>query len=206
MPFAVGGHTFKSPELDAFFRADGGWYTPTGASVQLDPTAAECVARLKLHEKELRAASPVAKDLEVRLLTQHDALVTVSSAVTESVEVLALVDAIGALVAKHDWKAVLAHCDPSHYKVQVDQMGMGEPQYVAEALGLHAVGNSIAGESGIAWDDINRISKIEVASFTGSADWLEAHGSVTLSDGSTLKLTFVLVRAGERWFISGAVG
>ena len=66
-PYAMRGHTFRSPELNAVFGADGSWYRPSGSTVVLDGPDADCVAKLASREAELRPQFSFPQGLEKRL-------------------------------------------------------------------------------------------------------------------------------------------
>lgn len=55
----------------------------------------------------------------------------------------ALVDRVVTAVGAQDWATVLAVADPSLAEVQLGEVGIGRPQFVAELLGLHSEGNSL---------------------------------------------------------------
>jgi hypothetical protein len=66
-PYALAGHTFQSAALTAFFRADGGWYQPSGEAVTLDKATMACVEKLQAREAELQRTIPMSAGLMDRM-------------------------------------------------------------------------------------------------------------------------------------------
>jgi hypothetical protein len=102
-----------------------------------------------------------------------------------------------AAVERHDWRMVLTLFQGSNFK---DQTGIGidQPQYIAEGLGLHMVGNSlVAGDSErIEFANLDEIEQIELTGMTGpnNEGLLTVTGHVLRRDGSRLKVEIPLRR------------
>jgi hypothetical protein len=101
-----------------------------------------------------------------------------------------------AAVERHDWRMVLTLFQGSNFK---DQTGIGidQPQYIAEGLGLHMVGNSIVkGNEHIEFKHLNDITRIELTRMTGPDEQglLTIYGQVTRADGTPLKVEISLRR------------
>ena len=101
-----------------------------------------------------------------------------------------------AAVERHDWRMVLTLFQGSNFK---DQTGIGidQPQYIAEGLGLHMVGNSIVKDKEhIEFKHLNEISGIELTRMTGPDEQglLTIYGKVTRADGTSLKVEVPLRR------------
>lgn len=109
---------------------------------------------------------------------------------------------------RHDWKALLALAAPEHRREQIDRLGMTEPTYLAELLGMHYVDNSIGGDDGrVTVEDLDTIRGVEVTDLARTEhETYEATGWVTLTTGGRLRLTLRLRRAGERLVLFGALG
>lgn len=106
----------------------------------------------------------------------------------------------------HAWQALLAKADPGHYRAQVVEHGMPEPQYVAELFGLHRVDNNIKQGSRIQWSDLERIETVEVEPFSAAEPPHSLAGTVTLADGSTLRLQARVTRVQGRYVLTGGLG
>ena len=110
-------------------------------------------------------------------------------------------------VEEHAWERVLAAADTAHYRVQVLEMGMSEPQYVAELLGLHMVDNNIGGGEPIEWDHLRRINALRFETLEASAprEWV-ARGHVELEGGERLDVEAIIRQREGDFRLSGAVG
>ena len=106
----------------------------------------------------------------------------------------------------HAWEDLIAAAQESHYRTQVVEHGMSEPQYVAELFGLHRVGNTIERGTEIRWADLERIEEVDLtsASTAGSDGTIE--GRVRLRDGSTLELRARVTREEGQYVLTGGVG
>lgn len=107
----------------------------------------------------------------------------------------------------HAWRDLIAAADPDHYRTQVTEHGMPEPQYVAELFGLHRVDNTIKRGQRVEWSDLERIEAVgleEISTTAGAGRQLV--GTVTLSDGSTLELSAQVDREEGRYVLTGGVG
>ena len=101
-----------------------------------------------------------------------------------------------AAVERHDWRMVLTLFQGSNFK---DQSGIGidQPQYIAEGLGLHMVGNSIVKDKEhIEFKHLNDITGIELTRMTGPDEQglLTIYGQVTRANGTSLKVEVPLRR------------
>lgn len=96
--------------------------------------------------------------------------------------------------------------DPAHYRTQVVEHGMAEPQYVAELFGLHRVDNNIKRGERVEWSDLERIDSVELERISTTAGALRLVGTVTLRDGSTLQLRARVARDEGRYVLTGGVG
>lgn len=73
-PYAEAGRAFKSPELDALFRADlQEDYQPQGEGLRLDAPDLACVGKLKGHEDALRRVQCIDPAGEAALISNHRA-------------------------------------------------------------------------------------------------------------------------------------
>lgn len=106
-------------------------------------------------------------------------------------------DSLTQAVEKHDWDLVLTMFDPENFTGQ-KQMGIGEPQYIEEGLGLGMVGNNLVPRpgDGSGYAKLNAIESIEIIKLNppDAGGTMEVDGRVTLFDGSTRKVTLYLVR------------
>ncbi len=107
----------------------------------------------------------------------------------------------------HLWEEILATADSAHYAIQVDEMGIPEPQYVAELFGLHRVGNNIGGGDPIQWADLNRIETVHLTSLEvdDPGGW-SVRGEALLKDGSRLNVHMMIIPRGQRFRLTGGVG
>lgn len=106
----------------------------------------------------------------------------------------------------HAWGDLIAAAQESHYRTQVVEHGMSEPQYVAELFGLHRVGNSIERGEEIRWADLERIEAVELTSLSRSGGAATLEGRVRLRDGTTLELRSRVTREEGRYVLTGGVG
>lgn len=113
---------------------------------------------------------------------------------------------VEAAVEAHRWADVLAMADPAHRETQLGEMGMGEPQYVAELLGLNTVGNAVADESPPAWPDLERIADIEFTSARQERGRWMVDGTARLEDGRVLRVGAQAVQRPDGFRLTGAVG
>ena len=114
---------------------------------------------------------------------------------------------VRSVVEGHDWPGVLEVVDRENYETQVRGMGIGEPQYVAELLGLHMVDNSIRRGERVEWSDLERIDDVMFDRMRSTGDWWEVEGSVRLDDGTRLHLNLMVMQDREgRYWLTGGVG
>ncbi len=75
-PFALAGRPFQSSDLDALYRADGGWYHPRGddADIVLDDKDQACVDAIKAHEDVLRKQVCLDAETQAALTSDHELL------------------------------------------------------------------------------------------------------------------------------------
>ena len=106
----------------------------------------------------------------------------------------------------HDWQQILAIADRNHYRTQVVEHGMGEPQYVAELFGLHRADNDLKRGEAVRWSDLERIASVELQSVTSQGEQHLLTGIVTLEGGHTLALQARVERVQDRFVLTGAVG
>lgn len=109
-------------------------------------------------------------------------------------------------VHRHDWDALVGRASPPHRNAQVDGMGMGLPQYAAELMGLHNVGNSIKQGEIVTWEDMNRLARIRFTEVDEDSGVLIVRGEALLLDGSTLKIEIWVGTLGGEHVLTGAVG
>lgn len=112
-----------------------------------------------------------------------------------------------AAVENHAWQDLLDAAAEDHHHAQVIEMGMSEPQYVAELLGLHMVENDIGGGEPIEWNHLDRIETLHFDDLesTTPGEWV-ARGSVVLDDGRRLDVEAIIVQLDGRYRMSGGVG
>lgn len=108
----------------------------------------------------------------------------------------------------HDWQALLALAAAEHRAAQIDQLGMTEPAYLAELLGLHYVGNSLDGDDvGVTLDKLATIAKLEPTDVAATGrGTFDVTGWVTLTTGVRLRLTLHVTREAGRFALFGALG
>lgn len=106
----------------------------------------------------------------------------------------------------HRWQDLLAVADSDHHRTQVVEHGMPEAQYVAELFGLHTVGNNIERGARPEWADLERIRSVELDALNTGARPHSLEGTVTLDDGSTLRLRARVAREEGSYVLTGGVG
>lgn len=125
---------------------------------------------------------------------------------TSDAELNTFVRAVERSLEEHAWQEILAAADPSHYRTQVVEHGMPEPQYVAELFGLHRVDNNIKQGDRIEWSDLERIQSVELNSLSATGPPYALTGTIILADGSTLQLQAQITEAQGRYVLTGALG
>lgn len=106
----------------------------------------------------------------------------------------------------HAWSEILATADPAHYRVQVTEHGMPEPQYVAELFGLHRVENNIRTGPSVSWSDLERIESVQLHALTQDDDRYTLTGTVRLAGGEMLDLRAWIIQEQGRFRLTGGVG
>lgn len=125
---------------------------------------------------------------------------------TDDPELNAFVRQVAADLEAHDWQEIIGVADPDHYRIQVEEHGMPEPQYVAELLGLHRVGNDIKRGERVEWSDLERIEAVELHSLSRRVTRSTLAGTATLADGSTLSIRASVEQDGGDYVLTGGVG
>jgi hypothetical protein len=112
-----------------------------------------------------------------------------------------------ALANRDRWDELLARAEPSHRDVQLDRMGMGVDQYLAELFGLHTVGNSIdpAGD-GLDAADLRRVGTFVVHGTRANGSLVEVFGAVEVEGQGTLSFTFTVIATPDGYRLTGDVG
>lgn len=118
----------------------------------------------------------------------------------------AFAEQVGADLEAHAWQALIDAAEPAHYRTQVVEHGMPEPQYVAELLGLHHVDNDISRGERVEWSDLERIESVELDALSTTGPRSTLTGAVRLRDGSTLELRASIVRSDGGHALTGGVG
>jgi hypothetical protein len=113
---------------------------------------------------------------------------------------------IGRNLEAHQWQSILVGADPDHFRIQVAEGGMGEPQYVAELFGLHRVDNNIRRGDTVAWEDLERIESVDLQQIEQIGDRYRLTGSARLRDGTTLDLQAQILERNGRFRLTGGVG
>ena len=102
-----------------------------------------------------------------------------------------------AAVEQHDWRMVLTLFQGSNFKGQTE-IGIDQPQYIAEGLGLHMAENSLVAGDGerIEFAHLDEIKRIELTGMTGpdNEGLLTITGFILRRDGSRLKVEIPLRR------------
>lgn len=106
----------------------------------------------------------------------------------------------------HAWRDLIAAAEPAHYRTQVVEHGMPEPQYVAELFGLHRVDNNIRRGDRVTWSDLERIEAVDLERVDTTGASARLTGTVTLRDGSTLTLRAQVARDQGEYVLTGGVG
>lgn len=96
--------------------------------------------------------------------------------------VLKMADKVVKSVDQGSWLSLTRFADADHKQAQVGR-GMGVPQYVAELLGLHSVGNSLS-TGVITDDDLNRVRDLSFSKAERSGNIVTLTGKATVSEGS----------------------
>lgn len=125
---------------------------------------------------------------------------------TDDAELNAFARQVAADLEAHDWQELIAVADPDHYRTQVQEHGMSEPQYVAELFGLHRVGNNIKRGERVEWSDLERIESVALHSLSRTAGGSRVEGTATLGDGSTLSILANVEGEGGDYVLTGGVG
>ncbi len=125
---------------------------------------------------------------------------------TDQPELEAFARQVEAALEAHAWQDLIDAAARDHYRTQVVDHGMPEPQYVAELFGLHRVGNTIRRGQQVGWSDLERIESVELDRITTTTRGSRLIGAVTLRNGSTLSLQAQIERVEDRFVLTGGVG
>lgn len=106
----------------------------------------------------------------------------------------------------HAWENILAVADPDHFRAQVTEHGMPEPQYLAELFGLHRVDNDIGRGERITRADLERITEVDLHELARENGRHTLTGQVRLTGGRTLQLRAWIVEQEGRYRLTGALG
>lgn len=114
-------------------------------------------------------------------------------------------------VEVHDWKALLAQCDPAHYAEQHRRVKMNKGIYLAEIIGLHCEGNDFPpSQSRNAFKNLEMIRDLTVESMReGENGNIMVSGDIEFSNGWERLKFQLLIRRDERagrFMLCGAVG
>lgn len=109
-------------------------------------------------------------------------------------------------VERHDWTSLIERASPAHYNAQVEGMGMEHPQYAAELMGLHSVGNSITLGDLVRYSDLDRIVHIRFTGMETEHGWIVIKGEAFLSDSTVLRIQIDVAKEGAKLVLTGAVG
>ena len=109
-------------------------------------------------------------------------------------------------VEAHQWHALLELCASDHRKAQIGEMHQDVDTYLAEILGLHSVGNSLADDrvTQAALDRIERITYVEIVD--DGDGWFSIIGIVSIKGRPDLRLELRATSSGQRFVLSGALG
>lgn len=110
-------------------------------------------------------------------------------------------------VETHAWEDLLEAADDEHHRLQVVEMGMSEPQYLAELLGLHMVDNDIGDGEAIEWEHLDGIETLRFDELDDRAPraWV-VRGYTVLADGRRLDVQADVVQRNGRYQLRGGVG
>lgn len=108
--------------------------------------------------------------------------------------------------ALHDWQALLSAADPEHYRTQVVELGMDEPQYVAELFGLHTVNNTIQEGDTLDWSDLERTESVSLRPAGEDGPPYRLIGTAILQNGERLQIDATAIRVRGRFALTGGVG
>ena len=111
------------------------------------------------------------------------------------------------LAEGHQWRAILDRAHPGHRAAQVDDMGMGEAQYVAELFEMHGPDNSI-GEGQITWEHLNKIQSLTFKGCEPGDDYYHSfpYGEAVLVGGKVLTFKLFVLHKKGRFWLGGGLG
>lgn len=134
-------------------------YSPTS---QMDPSLPSAAGQISAQAPQ-GGQSPLgvrlsAADRRAGQLAELDRAALESLGLPSAVEtgVLKMADKVARSVDQGSWISLARYADPGHKKTQKD-LGVTTPQYIAELLGLHSVGNNLDDGDGITADDMSRL-------------------------------------------------
>lgn len=110
-------------------------------------------------------------------------------------------------VNNKDWKGFIEMADPQNVKGQ-KEMGIGQYQYIAEALGLHMVDNTLKGDitKKATLEQVTKIT-LQRAGEPDASGAVSFHGTATLKNGEKLKVNIdAHSRPDGTFWITPAVG
>ncbi|MBM4370354.1 MAG: hypothetical protein FJ098_01785 [Deltaproteobacteria bacterium] len=136
----------------------------------------------------------------------EDAVASLAAALQGKDDLRGFLTGVAQEIRTHDWEGLLRRASPPHYESQVTDLGMGHPQYLAELLGLHTVGNSIKRGETVTWSDLKRLDRVRFLELDDGFGVIIIRGEALLADGSTLKLELWIGFLGGEHVLTGGVG
>lgn len=152
-----------------------------------------------------RTVSPVIA-LSAALLLASSCATRDGATLTDDPALSSFLERIGTHLENHQWDAVIDQADPDHYRTQVQEVGLSEPQYIAELFGLHSPGNNIETGERPSRADLERIDTVEWTDVERSGDRIRAVGTARLNDGTSMNLQAQIVERDGDFRLTGGVG
>lgn len=110
-------------------------------------------------------------------------------------------------VQTRQYSQITTMAEAWHRKAQMADMGMAEPQYIAELLDLHRLGNSLdRDDKGLDWKDLRRLRGVELQPPLIKGQTLIYEGTALLKGGQRLKVKIEMVPCATGYCLTGAVG
>ncbi len=179
-------------EAGAYRFADAPRTAGHAQTSQMDQSLPSMANQIPTQQAPVGGASPLqvrlgAADARAGRLAELDRAALSGLGLPKDVEtgVLKMADKVVKSVDQGSWLSLTRFADADHKKMQTG-LGMSVPQYVAELLGLHTVGNSL-NTGAITADDMSRVRDLSFSKAERSGDVVTLTGKATIGEGSGVR-------------------
>ncbi len=112
------------------------------------------------------------------------------------------IDQIREDIRREAWQSIISSSDPGHYQQRVVGEGIPEVQFVAELFGLLRDDNLIRSRDELAWEDLEQVDSIVVASPGDTIPPVRFSGTAFLDSGETRQVDALVTLVQGRFVLS----